>query len=70
MTDRAHPDAISLVESLFDQGTFEAWDDPVGWEPADPGYRSSLARAHERTGLDESVVTGSGRVSDVRVAVV
>ncbi|WAC54440.1 carboxyl transferase domain-containing protein [Gordonia sp. SL306] len=70
MTDRPRADAFSLVESLFDQGTFEAWDAPVGWEPADPGYRSSLARAHERTGLDESVVTGSGRVNDVRVAVV
>ncbi|MGC5255205.1 carboxyl transferase domain-containing protein [Gordonia sp. DT218] len=70
MTDRPRADASSLVESLFDHGTFERWDAPVGWEPTDPRYRSSLARAREHTGLDESVITGSGRVRDVRVAVV
>ena len=39
-------------------------------EPADPAYAAALRRARERTGLDEAVVTGEGRIRGRRVAVV
>ena len=41
--------------------------DPPG---IDPGYVADLARARERTGLDEAVLTGCGRLRGRQVAVV
>jgi acyl-CoA carboxylase subunit beta len=62
--------AIRLIETVLDQGSWRTWDTPVTFLPDDPDYRADLARARERTGLDEAVHTGEGRIHGRRVAVV
>lgn len=65
--------ALELIDAVVDPGTWRGWDEPVTALPGyldDPGYRADLDRARERTGLDESVVTGEGRIRGRRVAVV
>ena len=58
-----------MLAALLDTGTFRSWDTaPVDVRP-DPAYAADLAAARERTGLDESVITGEGRIGGHRVAV-
>jgi acyl-CoA carboxylase subunit beta len=59
-----------LIEAAIDPGSWRSWDEPVVVLPEDPDYRAELLRAREATGLDESVVSGEGRVRGRRVAVV
>lgn len=54
----------------MDPGTYRSWDEPPGAEPADADYRAALARARERTGVDEAVVTGLGLIGGRPVALV
>jgi acetyl-CoA carboxylase carboxyl transferase subunit beta len=71
--------ARGVLDGLLDPGTFRSWDNapastgpgdtaPGGAEPG-PKYAADLARARERTGLDESVLTGEGRIGGHPVAV-
>jgi acyl-CoA carboxylase subunit beta len=61
--------ARGLLASLLDAGTFRSWDaSPAPVRPG-PGYAADLARARRATGLDESVITGEGRLGGRRVAV-
>ncbi|MGW2252861.1 carboxyl transferase domain-containing protein [Kitasatospora sp. NPDC001660] len=62
--------AHQLIGLLVDPGSFHTWDEPADPHPADPGYRASLARARERTGLDEAVLTGAGLIGGRPVAIV
>ncbi|MFJ2191104.1 carboxyl transferase domain-containing protein [Kitasatospora sp. NPDC087861] len=62
--------ARQLIGLLVDPGSFQGWDEPPADPPADPGYRASLHRARERTGLDEAVLTGAGLVGGRPVALV
>ncbi|MGW3241390.1 carboxyl transferase domain-containing protein [Streptomyces sp. NPDC001070] len=65
--------ALDLVDAVVDPGTWHGWDEPVTGLPGyldNAEYRADLDRARVRTGLDESVVTGEGRVRGRRVAVV
>jgi acetyl-CoA carboxylase carboxyl transferase subunit beta len=64
------PAALRLIEAVVDPGTWHSWDEPVIAAPDDPAYRADLERARARTGLDESVVTGEGRIQGREVAVV
>lgn len=66
----ASPTALELIEAVCDVGSWRRWDEPLAELPADPSYAESLARARERTGLDESIVTGEGLLRGRRVAVV
>ena len=63
--------ARELLDRTLDAGSWESWDaavrDPDG---IDPRYAAELAAVRELTGLDESVVTGAGRLCGRRVAVV
>jgi acetyl-CoA carboxylase carboxyl transferase subunit beta len=63
------PRALQLIETVLDPGTWVRWDEPVSTEPDDPSYAAQLARARDRTGLDEAVVTGEGRIRGRRLAV-
>ncbi|MBP2705696.1 acetyl-CoA carboxylase carboxyltransferase subunit alpha/beta [Microbispora sp. RL4-1S] len=65
------PDARSLIARVLDPGSWRSWDEPPR-DRAAPGsrYERELARARERTGYDESVITGEGRLDGRRVAVV
>ncbi|MCQ4041741.1 acetyl-CoA carboxylase carboxyltransferase subunit alpha/beta [Streptantibioticus rubrisoli] len=61
--------ALHLFKTVLDPGTWHSWDEPVAVPAsADPDYRADLERARQRSGLDESVVTGEGRVKGRRVA--
>ncbi|WP_353507135.1 carboxyl transferase domain-containing protein [Gordonia sp. ABSL11-1] len=62
--------AASLLDILVDRGTWESWDTPVDTDPADDDYRASMIRARERTGTDESVLTGRGRIGGVDTVLV
>jgi acetyl-CoA carboxylase carboxyl transferase subunit beta len=63
--------ARELLDAVFDPGTWSSWDVAVSGTPeGDPGYARALATARERTGLDEAVLTGEGRLAGRRVAAV
>lgn len=63
--------AAKLMEIVLDEGSFVSWDSPIV-RPADiaPEYAAELAAAAEKSGVDESVVTGAGSIRGTRVAVV
>lgn len=70
MTDQRRVDARTVVDLVVDGGTWQSWDGP-----ADPGsdqsdYRAAREGARDRTGVDESVVTGSALIGGHRVAMV
>ncbi len=68
-----HPGARELVELVLDPGSFESWDaEPVPVAPrADTAaYAAERAAAREASGMDESVLTGRGRVRGRPVVVV
>ena len=60
--------ALELVDLVLDDTSFVRWDgDPVHVE-VDGTYAEELERARSRSGLDEAVVTGEGRIRGRRVA--
>ena len=61
--------AHELLAALLDDGTFRSWDTALAGVRPDTAYAAHLARARAATGLDESVVTGEGRLRGRRVAV-
>ena len=70
MSAPSSPGALDLIGAVLDEGSWVRWDEPVDDRPADATYAEALQRARARTGLDEAVVTGEGRVRGRRVAVV
>lgn len=58
------------IDDLLDADSFVEWNrhvpetDPLGF----PGYTSKLAAQRDKTGLDEAVRTGEGRIAGLRVA--
>ncbi|RSN70508.1 carboxyl transferase domain-containing protein [Actinomadura sp. WAC 06369] len=69
--------ARELLRRVLDGGAWTSWDEPVGAgaetgaaSGAAPGYRAELAAARERSGCDEAVLTGEGRLRGRRVAFV
>jgi acetyl-CoA carboxylase carboxyl transferase subunit beta len=64
--------ASELLDLTLDDSSFISWDEPVDDATVPPGspYAAELAAAREKTGLDESVITGEGRLRGRRVAVV
>ncbi|MGD9987390.1 carboxyl transferase domain-containing protein [Pseudonocardia sp.] len=61
--------AASLIAAVLDAGSFVTWDAPPP-PVADDGYRAALDAAARRSGADESIVTGEGRIAGRPVAVV
>jgi acyl-CoA carboxylase subunit beta len=63
--------AAELIGAVVDPGSWRSWDEPaVTPHSLDADYAADLARARERTGLDEAVLTGTGRLRGRQVAVV
>ncbi|MDD7837047.1 carboxyl transferase domain-containing protein [Paenarthrobacter sp. AB444] len=66
--------ARELLEITLDAGTFVSWDAPVrgaaGFPSVPEGYAAELAAAADKSGSDESILTGEGRIRNHRVAVV
>ena len=62
--------ASQLRDAVLDPGSFVSWDSAGLEVAADARYARELAEARARTGLDEAVLTGEGRVHGRRVAVI
>lgn len=65
-----HLNAAELLDAVVDPGTFVSWDTPAREPKTNEQYGRDLARARERSGTDESVITGSGKIRGHRVAVI
>lgn len=61
--------ALELFDVALDPGSFVRWDVAPVRVVTDEAYAAELARARERSGLDEAVITGEGRIRGRRVAV-
>jgi len=62
--------AQEFIDRVLDPGSFTSWDTAPVRVDADDEYRDALARAAERSGVDESVITGVGTVHGRRVALI
>lgn len=62
--------ARELLDLVVDDGTFLSWDTPAHTPGADENYRAELAAAAEKSGADESILSGEGRVGGRRVALI
>ncbi|MFD0902785.1 carboxyl transferase domain-containing protein [Actinomadura sediminis] len=63
--------ARELLRRVLDGGAWTSWDEPAGAGAGTaPGYAAELAAARERSGCDEAVLTGEGRLRGRRVAFV
>ncbi|QQM19741.1 acetyl-CoA carboxylase carboxyltransferase subunit alpha/beta [Rhodococcus sp. P-2] len=62
--------ARDMLDLVIDAGTWESWDTPPIPVATDSDYTEALLCAQEKTGLDESVLTGSASVRGRRVAII
>ncbi len=62
--------AVDLLELVLDPGSFESWDRAVDVSGHSESYRAALVAAAEKSGTDESVLTGRGLVRGRPVVVV
>lgn len=63
--------AVELIDTVLDAGSYRSWDSPVVLpEDLDPGYHAALEAAREKSGCDESVITGCGTIDGRWVALV
>ncbi|MBY4575191.1 carboxyl transferase [Gordonia paraffinivorans] len=75
MGQRERLTAVRLRDMLVDDGTWESWDTVIA-RPAetsdgeDRAYADDLARARQRAGTDEAVITGAGMIGGNRAAIV
>ncbi len=61
--------ALALRDAVLDEGSFRSWDSAPLQVARSDAYRAELRAAAEKSGLDESVLTGEGTVHGRRVAV-
>ena len=65
--------ALQILDLVLDPGSFHSWDGaPLRSAQVDsvPGYEESLERAAEKSGVDESVITGEGTLEGRRVVII
>ena len=62
--------ARELVELVFDADSWQSWDAPPSRGEMSDEYAAQLAAAAERSGVDESVVSGEALMRGRRVAVI
>jgi acetyl-CoA carboxylase beta subunit/acetyl-CoA carboxylase alpha subunit len=65
-----HLSAAELLDIVVDEGSFISWDTPAQEPALSDEYARDLAKARERSGTDESVITGAGLIRGRRVAVI
>jgi acetyl-CoA carboxylase beta subunit/acetyl-CoA carboxylase alpha subunit len=64
----SRPGARETIDALVDEGSWASWDGALPEVPASREYAEELACARAKTGLDESVLTGSATIRGHRVA--
>src|SRR6478735_6292026 len=62
--------AAELIDLVLDEGSWSSWDAPPAYGELSEVYAAELAAAREKSGVDESVLTGEGLMHGRRVAVV
>jgi acyl-CoA carboxylase subunit beta len=62
--------AHELIDLVLDEGSWSSWDTAPDRSGISPVYAAELAAATEKSGVDESIVTGEGLMHGRRVAVV
>lgn len=65
--------ALQILDMVVDPGSFRSWDGaPLRSAQVDsvPGYEQALERAAEKSGVDESVITGEGTLEGRRVVII
>jgi acyl-CoA carboxylase subunit beta len=62
--------AAELIGLVLDAGSWRSWDTPPDRTGLSEAYAAELAAATERSGVDESVLSGEGLMHGRRVAVV
>lgn len=62
--------ARELIELIADPGSYVSWDTPPEQPELGDAYRAELAAAAERSGADESILTGEALVDGRRVALI
>jgi acetyl-CoA carboxylase carboxyl transferase subunit beta len=62
--------AHELIDLVLDEGSWSSWDTPPERADITPEYAAALEAAAGRSGVDESVISGEGRMHGRRVAVV
>ncbi|MFL6024645.1 MAG: carboxyl transferase domain-containing protein [Marmoricola sp.] len=62
--------AHDLIDLVLDEGSWSGWDTPPTQGTISDAYAADLAAAREKSGVDESVVTGTGTARGRRIAVV
>ena len=60
--------ARDLIASIADPDSVESWDSPIDVSGYSEHYQRDIERAKERSGCDESILTGSATVNGRRVA--
>jgi len=61
--------ANELIRLVLDEDSWRSWDTPPEYADLGEAYAADLAKARERSGVDESVLTGEGTMRGRRVAV-
>jgi acetyl-CoA carboxylase carboxyl transferase subunit beta len=69
-TKARHLSAAELLDIVVDEGSFISWDTPAQEPVLSDEYARDLVKARERSGTDESVITGAGLIRGRRVAVI
>lgn len=62
--------AREFFDGVLDPGSYRSWDREPIEVATSSAYRAELTAAVERSGTDESVLTGEGRLRGRRVAVI
>ncbi|KKI16286.1 acetyl-CoA carboxyl transferase [Leucobacter sp. Ag1] len=62
--------AAQLIELISDPGSYVSWDAPPVEPDLGEAYRDELARAAEKSGVDESIITGEALIDGRRVALI
>lgn len=73
MTNAPRPTRLSardLIDLVLDEGSWTSWDVPPVRTGVSEEYAAELAAAAEKSGVDESVLSGEGLMHGRRVAVV
>ncbi|MDJ0457489.1 carboxyl transferase domain-containing protein [Arthrobacter sp. NQ7] len=65
-----HMNAAELLGAVVDPGSFVSWDTEPQQPELSAEYAQDLAGARERSGADESVLTGAGLIRGRRVALI
>lgn len=70
MTATRRYSAAELIELVADPQSFQSWDTPPEQPLANPEYLAELAAAAEKSGVDESIVSGEALIDGRRVALI